>query len=123
MRLRADDAGERAAGAGVEFLGHAARFVGEASGFDAELHGARHSDGVFGGGDGGVHEHAIGAQFHGDGGVAGGAHAGVHDDGDFGNHLAEDAQIGRVLDAESGTDGGGERHDGGGAGIDQAAGV
>ena len=54
---------------GVEAFLHAAGFEGQAAGFNRELHGARHLLGVFGFGNGGVHEHAIGAEFHRNGGV------------------------------------------------------
>ena len=40
---------------------------------------------------------------------------------DFGDALAQDAQVGGILDAQAGADGRGQRHDGCGAGIDQLA--
>ena len=53
----------------------------------------------------------------------GGADSGIDDHRDFGDHLAQDAQVGEVLDAQAGADGRGQRHDRRGAGVDQAAGV
>jgi hypothetical protein len=70
--MLAHDAAERAAGGGVELFGHAAGEVGEPPGLDRQLRGHGHGDGVFGGGDGRVHEHAVVAEFHGDRGVGGG---------------------------------------------------
>ena len=86
------------------------------------LHGFGHEDGVGGGGDGGVHEDAVCAHFHGEGGVGGGAYTGVDDEGDVSDFFAKDLERGAVLNAEAGADGGGERHDGGGSGIDEAMG-
>jgi hypothetical protein len=54
---------------------------------------ARHLLGVFGFGDGGAHEHAS-----------------VDDQRDGGDHLAEDAKVGDILDAQAGSDGRGQRH-------------
>ena len=115
----ADDAGEGAAGGGVEAFGHAAGEEGFAAGADGFAHGFGHEFGVLGFGDGGVHEEAVGAEFHGLGGVAGGADTGVNDHGDFGDAFAEDAQVGGILNAEAGADRSGEWHHGGGAGVDE----
>ena len=84
-------------------------------------HGFGHEGGVGGFGDGGVHEEAVGAEFHGDSGVGGGAHTSIDDHRDFGDAFAEDAKIGGILDAEAGADGRGQRHDGGGSRIDKFA--
>ena len=86
------------------------------------LHGFGHEDGIGGGGDGGVHEDAVGAHFHGEGGVGGGADTGVDDERDGGDFFAEDLQRGAVLDAETRADGGCERHDGRGSGVNEALG-
>ena len=86
------------------------------------LHGFRHEDGVGGGGDGGVHEDAVGAQFHGEGSVGGGADSSVDDEGDGGDFFAEDLEGRAILNAESGADGGGEWHDGCGSRVDEAMG-
>src|SRR5260370_19717949 len=114
----ADDAGERAGGGGIEALGHSASEVGLAAGDDGVAHGFGHEHGVLGFGDRGVHQDAIGAEFHGHGGVGSGADASIHNHGNFGDAFAEDAEIGGILDAESGPDGGGERHDCGRATVD-----
>src|SRR5215468_8221620 len=101
----AHDTCKRAARGGVELLFHAPCFVREAAGLDGEFHGASHLHGVFRGGDGGVHQHAIGSQLHGNSGVAGGADTGIDDHGYFVNHLAENAEVGRVLYAKAAADG------------------
>src|SRR5258708_26046687 len=118
----ADDAGERAGGGGIEALGHAAGEVAFAAGDDGVAHGFGHEHGVLGFGDRGVHQDAIGAEFHGHGGVGSGADAGIHDHGDFGDAFAEDAEVGGILHAEAGANGRGKRHDGGGAGVNELAG-
>jgi len=86
------------------------------------LHGFGHEDGVGGSGDGGVHEDAVSAHLHGEGGVGGGADTSVDDEGNGGDSFAQDLERSAVLDAKAGTDGRGEGHDGGGAGIDEAMG-
>ena len=52
-------------------------------------------------GDGGVHQHRVAAQFHGDGGVGGGADAGVEDYRDL-CALGDDRDVVRVADAGAG---------------------
>ena len=104
-------------------MGHAAGEEGLAAGEDSVLHGFGHEDGVLRGGDGGVHQDAVEAEFHGQRRVRRGAYARVHDQRDLGDELAEDAQVGGVLQAEAAADGRAERHDGGGARVDEAAGV
>src|SRR5580700_7667379 len=111
---------EGGAGGGVELAGHAAGEPGLASGEDGVLHGFCHEDGIGGGGDGGVHEYAVGAHFHGESGVGRGAHTGVDDERDGGDFFAENLQRGAILNAEARADGGSEGHDGCGAGIDEA---
>jgi hypothetical protein len=74
------------------------------------------------GGDGGVHQHAVEAQFHGDGRVGGGANAGIDDQRDFGDQFAQDAQVGRVAKAQAAADRRAQRHHGRRASIDQALG-
>ena len=59
----------RAGGRGVEALGHAPREVGLAAGNDGVVHRLGHEHGVGRFGDSRVHKNAIGAEFHGDGGV------------------------------------------------------
>src|ERR1700694_1018734 len=117
-----DDPGERAGGGGVEALGHAAREIGFAAGDDGVAHSFGHEDGVPGFGDGGIHEDAVGAELHDDGGVRGGADAGIQDHGNFGDAFAENAEIGGILHAEAGADGRGKGHDGRGAGVNELAG-
>ena len=61
-------------------------------------------------GDGGVHQYAVAAQFHGDRRVRGGADAGVDQD----RHLEavdDQAQVPRIDDAHAGADQRSERHD------------
>src|SRR5258706_13837677 len=67
-----DDAGERAGGGGVEALGHAAGEIAFAAGDDRIAHGFGHEDGILRFSDSGVHEDAIGAEHHGNGGRKGG---------------------------------------------------
>lgn len=55
-----------AAGRGVHPLRDAAGPVGQAAGDHGVAHGVGHRDGILRAGDRGVHEHAVGAQFHGD---------------------------------------------------------
>jgi hypothetical protein len=117
----AHDAGEGAAGGGVEAFGHAAGEVGFAAGADGFAHGFGHEFGVLRFGDGGIHEEAVGAEFHGLGGVGRGADSGVDDHGDFGDAFAENAEVGGILNAEAGADRSGEGHYGGGAGVDEFA--
>jgi len=118
----ADDAGEGGGGGGVEALGHAAGEEGLVAGDDGVAHGFSHEHCVGGFGDGGVHENAIGAEFHGHSGIGGSADARVHDHGNLGDAFAEDAEIGGILDAETRADGRGKRHDGGGASVNEFAG-
>ena len=49
--------------------------------------------GFFGAGDGGVEEDGVEAELHGEGGVGGGAEAGVDDERDFGDELAHHAEV------------------------------
>src|SRR5467141_1738747 len=111
-----------AGGGSVEALGHAASEVGLAAGDDGGAHGFGHEDGILGFGDGGVHQDSIGAKLHGDGGIRSGAHSGIHDHGNFGDAFAENAEVGGILHAEAGADGRGQRHDGGGTGVNEFAG-
>src|ERR1700694_5125632 len=117
-----DDPGERAGGGGVEALGHAAREIGFAAGDDGVAHGFGHEDSVLGFGDRSVHEDAVGAELHGDGGVRGGADAGIHDHGNFGYAFAEDAEVGGMLHSKARADGRGEGHDSGCPSVDELAG-
>src|SRR5206468_8063360 len=93
IRALADDAGERTVGGSVQALCHAAGEVGLASGDDSVAHGFSHEYGVGRFSDGGIHEHAIGAELHGHRGVGGSANAGVHDHGNFGDAFTQDAQV------------------------------
>ena len=96
---------------------------GLAASEDAVLHGFGHEDGVLRGGDGGVHQYAVEAEFHRQRRVRRCAYACVYDQWNFVDEFAEDAQVGGVLQAEAAADGRAERHDGGGARVDEAAGV
>src|SRR5260370_36611498 len=96
MRL-AHHAFQRRAGGGVEFFGHATGEVSGSAGHDGVIHGFGHQHGIFSMSDPGIHEHTVGTELHGDGGVGGGAYSGIHDERDAGNHLAQNAQIGGVL--------------------------
>src|SRR5207302_1221653 len=78
-------------------------------------------DRVFGGGDGGVHEDTVGPQFHGDGGVRRSPHAGIHDHRHLGDHFTKNLEVGGVLNAHAGADGGSQRHHGSRAGVDELA--
>ena len=77
----------------------------------ALLHGARHQHRVARRGDGGVHQHAVAAQLHGDGGVGGGADAGVDDHRHL-RLLDDELQVPGIEDAHARADQRGERHDG-----------
>ena len=59
--------------------------------------------------DGGVHEHAVTTELHGDGRIRGGANACVHHDGDLGI-LDDGEDVVWIADAESGSDGRRQRH-------------
>jgi hypothetical protein len=117
-----DDAGEGGGGGGVEALGHAAGEESFVAGDDGVTHGFGHEDGVGGFRDGGIHEDAVRAQFHGHGGIGGGADSCVYDHGNFGDAFSKDAEIGGILNAQSGADGRGKGHDGGGTGVNEFAG-
>src|SRR2546421_2339394 len=76
--LRRDQARSRRAGAGgVELLRHAAGEKGLAPGLDRFSHRLRHQHRVLRLRDRGVHEHRVAAELHRDGGIGGGAHAGI----------------------------------------------
>src|SRR5580704_1126115 len=86
------------------------------------VHGFGHEDGILRVGNAGVHQDCVCAEFHGDGGVGGGAYACVHNQRHAGDHFAQDADVGLVLNAHAAADGRTERHYGGCAGLDQALG-
>ena len=62
-------------------------------------HGVRHEHGVFGVGNSGVQQNAIGSKFHGDGDVAGGANTGVHNDGI--RRISSVFRVGQLFDDDS----------------------
>ena len=76
---------------GVEFLRHAARFVGEPAGLDSQFHRPGHLFRIVGGCDGGVHEDAVCAQLHCDGGIGRGSHTRIDDQGTLVILLPQDA--------------------------------
>lgn len=115
-----DEARHRRGGGGVELPRNPPGVRGEPAGFDGQLHGPRHADGVLGLGHGGVHEDPLRSQLHGQGGVARGAHASVHDHRDLGL-LQDDPQVGGVADAHPRADGGPQGHHGRGSGLLQLA--
>src|SRR6266704_4400353 len=117
-----DDSAQWAGGGGVQAFGHAPGEVGLTAGNDGVAHGFGHEDGVLGFGNGGVHQHAIGAEFHGDGGVGSRANAGIHNHGNFGNAFTKDAEVRGILHAKAGADGCSERHNSGGARVDEFTG-
>src|SRR5205807_3996851 len=88
----AHHSGEWARGAGVELLGNAAREESLSPGLNGMAHGFGHEHSILRLGDGRVHEHAIGAQLHGHGGIGSGAHAGVDDQRHLGDAFAQDTQ-------------------------------
>ena len=99
----------RARVGGVELARHAPGKESLAPGLDRLLHRARHQHRLAGSGDRSVHQHAIAAQLHRNGGVRGRAHAGI----DQHRHLGvvdDQAQIPRVEDAHAGANQGGQRH-------------
>ena len=69
----------RAAGRGVELLGNAACSIGQAARLACQPHGPGHSQRFLSVGDARVEQHAVDAQFHGRGHVAGRAHARIDD--------------------------------------------
>ena len=81
--LLADDAGQRTRRTRVELLGNAAGEKRLAPGLDRVLHGLGHKHRVLRLGDRGIHEYAIGAEFHGHGCIRSCAHARVHDQRHF----------------------------------------
>src|SRR5580704_7494723 len=88
---------QRRTGGSVELLRHAAGEIGLASGENRVVHGFGHEHRIFGGGDTGIHEDGVGAEFHGERSVGGGAHSGVNDQQYGGDHLAQYADVGLVL--------------------------
>src|SRR5690606_32119421 len=95
--------------------------AGGPSGADGLAHGAGHEGGVGGAGDGGGEQDGGAAELHGLGGVGGGADARVADDRHFGL-LADEREVVGVANAQAGADGRGQWHDGGAAGLFEAAG-
>src|SRR6266576_314641 len=122
MKASADYAFQRRAGSGVEFSWHTSSQIGIASGEYAMLHGFGHEDGILSSGDSCIHQDGVSAEFHGDGGVRGGTDAGVENQRNAGDDLAQDANVGGILNSQATADGGAERHDGGSSGIEQALG-
>src|SRR4029077_16277074 len=118
----ADHAAQRARSGGVQALGHAAGEPGFAAGGNGFAHRFGHEDRVGGFGDGGVHEDAVGTQFHGHRSIGSGAYTRVDNHRDFRDAFAEDAEVGGILNAEAGANRRCQGHDGGGAGIDEFAG-
>uniref|UniRef100_A0A0N4ZJ08 Biotin carboxylation domain-containing protein n=1 Tax=Parastrongyloides trichosuri TaxID=131310 RepID=A0A0N4ZJ08_PARTI len=105
---------------GVEPLLHPSRQVGFTPGDDRVLHGAGHQQGIARLGDGRVHQDAVAAQLHGDGGVGGRADARV----DKHRHLGlldDQANVDRVLHPQPRADRRAQRHDGHGARVLQLA--
>src|SRR5260370_886926 len=88
---------------GVELFRDPARLEREPSRLDGEPHRRGHRHRVLGAGDGRVHEHAVTAELHRDGGVGGSAHAGVDDDGD-GDGLKDDLDVVPGPDAQARAD-------------------
>src|ERR1051326_2902622 len=119
--LSPHDARHRAARRRVQLFLHSSGFVRQSPALHGKLHGARHLHRILGGRDRCIHQHTIGAQLHRDRRVAGRAHAGVDDHRPLRDHLAEDAQIGRVLHAEPAADRRRQRHHCGRARVNQLA--
>ena len=76
---------------------------------DCVLHRLRHRHRMLGACDGGVHQHAVGAQFHRERGIRRRADAGIHDHRHL-RELADDPDVVGVLNAETGADRRAERH-------------
>ena len=93
-----EKAGQWAGCAGRAQLPAKANFVGSASGFDCGFESKSHARWVIGDGDGGIHEHGVGAHFHRLSGVAWRADAGVDHDWD-GGLFDDDANLIASLDA------------------------
>src|SRR5690606_10023210 len=70
-----------------------------------------HKNGVACTGNGRVHENAVAAQFHGNGGIGSGAHAGIHKHGDI-RLVDDETQVPGIKDAHAGADQRCQRHDG-----------
>ena len=83
-------------------------------------HGFGHEHSILRLGDGRVHEHAIGAQLHGHGGIGSGAHAGVDDQRHLGDAFAQDTQRGVILNPHARANRRTQRHHRRRARIDQA---
>ena len=69
------------------------------------MHGFGHEYGILGIGDAGVHENSVGAEFHCDGGVGGGADSCVYDQRHARDHFPQDADVGLVLNSHAAADG------------------
>ena len=120
--ISADDAGEGAGSGGVESLGHAAGELGFAACDDGVAHRFGHEDGV-GGSAMAVFMRTPSAPSS----MATAASEAVPTPastimGTSVMRFAEDAQICGILNAEAGADRRGQRHDRGGAGVDEFAG-
>jgi hypothetical protein len=75
------------------------------------LHGFRHQYRIFSVRDSGIHQHGIGAQFHGDGRVRSCSHACIHNERNFRDHFPQDLDVGGVLNAHPAPDRSAQRHD------------
>ena len=117
-----DYAFQRRAGGGVQPPRHAAREVGSAAGEYGVVHGFGHQHRILRAGDSCIHEDGVSSEFHGDGGVGCGAYTSIHDEGNGGDHLAQDANVSLILNAHAAADGSAERHYRGGASVDEALG-
>ena len=97
-------------------LGDASSAAGEAACFDGVAHGSGHGFWVLAAVDRASEKHAGAAELHGEGGVGGGADAGVDKHG----HMcagADELEVVWVEDAQARADGSAERHDGRGTGV------
>ena len=111
---------DRAARGRVHLPRDAAGEIGEPAREDRVLHRLRHRDRLLRAGNGGVHQHAVGAELHRQRRVRCRADAGV-DDERHARELADDADVVGVLDAEARADRRAERHDRRRAGVLQLA--
>ena len=85
-------------------------------------HSTSHTDRVFGLGNGGIHQHRVAADFHGQHGIRGRSHPGIDQDRNFGL-LNDQAKIEEVLDAATRADGGRSWHYRGRPGVFQLLGI
>ena len=86
------------------------------------LHGLGHEHRLLRCRDAGIHQDRVIAQFHGNGSVGSSTDSRIDNQRDARNHLAQNSEVGGVLDSQAAADRRAQRHHGRRSGIDQAFG-